>query len=298
MNKRSFKYAWVLDKLKAECERGIAIDIALWKFETTKYYCTVIYAPDHRDFIKNTITGISHVDCAVFIIDSTTVFIIDSTTGGFKAGISKDGQICEHALLTFTLGVRQMICCYNKLDASTSKYSKARSPRDPQTSLFVCPCEIGGIGTVPFGRVETGIIKPGMVVTFAPTEVKSVEMHHEALLEALLGHNVGFNVKNVAVKDLNHGFVASNSKNDPAKESSWANRRSGKELEKEPKSLKNGDAGFVKMILTKPMTIETFYDYPPLGWFAVRDMRQTVDVGLSSQLKRTLLVPRLAQKKK
>ena len=80
--------------------------------------------------------------------------------------------------------------------------------------------KIGGIGTVPVGRVETGIIKPGMVVTFAPsgitTEVKSVEMHHESLPEALPGDNVGFNVKNVSVKELKRGFVASDSKNDPA----------------------------------------------------------------------------------
>jgi elongation factor 1-alpha len=107
MNKRSFKYAWVLDKLKAERERGITIDIALWKFETTKYYCTVIDAPGHRDFIKNMITGTSQADCAVLIIDSTT--------GGFEAGISKDGQTREHALLAFTLGVKQMICCCNKV---------------------------------------------------------------------------------------------------------------------------------------------------------------------------------------
>ena len=84
--------------------------------------------------------------------------------------------------------------------------------------------KIGGIGTVPVGRVETGIIKPGMVVTFAPsgisTEVKSVEMHHESLPEALPGDNVGFNVKNVSVKELKRGYVASDSKNDPAKEAS------------------------------------------------------------------------------
>jgi elongation factor 1-alpha len=109
MNKRSFKYAWVLDKLKAERERCITIDIARWKFETTNYYCTVIDAPGpgHRDFIKNMITGTSQADCAVLIIDSTM--------GGFEAGLSKGSQTREHALLAFTLGVKQMICCCNKV---------------------------------------------------------------------------------------------------------------------------------------------------------------------------------------
>ena len=81
--------------------------------------------------------------------------------------------------------------------------------------------KIGGIGTVPVGRVETGVMKPGMVVTIAPvgitTEVKSVEMHHESLPEALPGDNVGFNVKNVSVKELKRGFVTGDSKNDPPK---------------------------------------------------------------------------------
>ncbi|KOM35757.1 hypothetical protein LR48_Vigan02g190700 [Vigna angularis] len=366
MNKRSFKYAWVLDKLKAERERGITIDIALWKFETTKYYCTVIDAPGHRDFIKNMITGTSQADCAVLIIDSTT--------GGFEAGISKDGQTREHALLAFTLGVRQMICCCNKMDATTPKYSKARydeivkevssymkkgptllealdqinEPKRPSDKPLRLPLQdvykIGGIGTVPVGRVETGVLKPGMVVTFAPTglttEVKSVEMHHEALTEALPGDNVGFNVKNVAVKDLKRGFVASNSKDDPAKEAAnftsqviimnhpgqigngyapvldchtshiavkfaelvtKIDRRSGKELEKEPKFLKNGDAGFVKMIPTKPMVVETFSEYPPLGRFAVRDMRQTVAVGVIKSVEKKdptgAKVTKAAQKK-
>ncbi|KAF9610611.1 hypothetical protein IFM89_023499 [Coptis chinensis] len=118
-------------------------------------------------------------------------------------------------------------------------------------------------------------------------------MHHETLQEVLPGDNVGFNVKNVAVKVFKRGFVASNSKDDPAKE--VANSTSqviimnhpgqigngyAPEIEKEPKFLKNGDVGYVKMISSKPMVVETFSKYPPLGRFAVRDMRQTVAVGV------------------
>lgn len=183
--------------------------------------------------------------------------------------------------------------------------------------------KIGGIGTVPVGRVETGILKPGMAVTFAPsniqTEVKSVEMHHEALKEAIPGDNVGFNVKNISVKDIKRGYVCSDSKNDPAKEAesflaqviilnhpgqinngytpvldchtshiackfgeilSKIDRRTGKVLEEEPKFVKSGDACMVNMIPSKPMCVESFAVYPPLGRFAVRDMKQTVAVGV------------------
>merc|ERR1712136_611042 len=183
--------------------------------------------------------------------------------------------------------------------------------------------KIGGIGTVPVGRVETGVIKPGMVVTFAPanvtTEVKSVEMHHESLPEALPGDNVGFNVKNVSVKEIRRGNVASDSKNDPAKECKNFNaqvivlnhggeikngyapvldchtahiackfveikekcdRRSGKKLEDNPKFVKSGDAAMVDLEPSKPMCVEAFTDYAPLGRFAVRDMKQTVAVGV------------------
>jgi elongation factor 1-alpha len=183
--------------------------------------------------------------------------------------------------------------------------------------------KIGGIGTVPVGRVETGVMKPGDIVTFAPvnvtTEVKSIEMHHESLAEAVPGDNVGFNVKNISVKDIRRGFVCSNSKQDPAKEcedftaqvivlnhpgqisAGYApvldchtchiavkfaelvakiDRRSGKTTEENPKAVKSGDAVIAKMVPTKPMCVETFTEYPPLGRFAVRDMRQTVAVGI------------------
>merc|ERR1711920_532567 len=183
--------------------------------------------------------------------------------------------------------------------------------------------KIGGIGTVPVGRVETGILKAGMVVTFAPanvtTEVKSVEMHHETLSIANPGDNVGFNIKNVSVKDIRRGNVASDSKNDPAKEAKSFNaqvivlnhpgeigngyspvldchtahiackftellekidRRSGKKMEDFPKKVKSGDAAIVRMVPSKPMCVEAFSQYPPLGRFAVRDMRQTVAVGV------------------
>jgi len=312
----------------------------------------------------------------------------------FEAGISKDGQTREHALLAYTLGVKQLIVAVNKMD--TTQWSEARFNEikgevsnfikkvgyNPKTVPFVpisgfngdnmidvssnapwykgweketktkstgktlleaidaidqparptdkplrLPLQdvykIGGIGTVPVGRVETGIIKAGMVVTFAPagvtTEVKSVEMHHEQLTEGVPGDNVGFNVKNVSVKEIRRGNVAGDSKQDPPKGCDSFNaqvivlnhpgqvgagyapvldchtahiackfsellekidRRTGKSIENNPKFIKSGDAAIVKMVPSKPMCVEAFTDYPPLGRFAVRDMRQTVAVGV------------------
>ena len=118
IGKESFKYAWVLDKLKSERERGITIDISLWKFQTKKYFFTIIDAPGHRDFIKNMITGTSQADCAILMIASPK--------GEFEAGISENGQTREHALLAFTMGVKQMIVCCNKMDAKGADYKEER----------------------------------------------------------------------------------------------------------------------------------------------------------------------------
>uniref|UniRef100_A0A8P0SQV2 Tr-type G domain-containing protein n=1 Tax=Canis lupus familiaris TaxID=9615 RepID=A0A8P0SQV2_CANLF len=340
MGKGFFKNAWVLDKLKAERERGITIDISLWKFETSKYYVTITDAPGHRDFIKNMITGTSQADCAVLSV---------------AAGVGE----FEHALLAYTLGVKQLIVGVNKMYSTEPPYSQKRYEEivkevstyirkigyNPDTVAFVPISGWNGDNMLePSANMlwfkgwkvtrkdgnasgttllETGVLKPGMVVTFAlvnvTTEVKSVEMHHEALSEALPGDNVSFNVKNVSVKDVCRGNVAGDSKNDPPMEAAGftaqviilnhpgqisagyapvldchtahiackfaelkekIDRRSGKKLEDGPKFLKSGDAAIVDMVPGKPMCVESFSDYPPLGCFAVRDMRQTVAVGV------------------
>ena len=383
MGKGTFKYAWVLDKLKAERERGITIDIALWKFQSNKRIFTIIDAPGHRDFIKNMITGTSQADAAVLMIASGR--------GEFEAGFSSEGQTREHALLAQTMGVREMIVAINKMDDGSVKYSEERykeikaelttylkkvgynpakiefipisgwhgdnmidrsenmpwykgpilldaldaipPPKRPIDKPLRLPLQdvykIGGIGTVPVGRVETGVIKAGMVVTFGPvgttTEVKSVEMHHEKVEQATPGDNVGFNVKNLSVKDIKRGYVCSNSKDDPAKDTamfvaqvivlnhpgeirngyapvldchtahiackfekirSKVDKRTGKSTEDDPACIKTGDAAMVELKPQKAMVVEVFSQYPPLGRFAVRDMRQTVAVGVIKEVEK------------
>lgn len=377
IGKGSFCFAWILDKLKSERDRGITINITLTQFETAKYHYTIIDAPGHRDFIKNMITGTSQADCAVLIISSQA--------GDFEAGISKEGQTKEHALLAYTLGVREMIVAINKMDHPTVNWSEERyneivseakiflknAGYKPDKIPFVpmsgwtgenmkekgekCPWykgptllgaldalpvptrptelplrlpindiyKISGVGTVPVGRVETGVIKAGMQLAFTPgkqvAECKSVEMHHEVLPEAGPGDNVGFNVKGIDTKDVKRGHVTSDNKNKPASEvtsftaqviilnhpnqicagytpvldchtahiackftnlKQKIDKRSGKVVEEEPKFIKNGEAAMIELTPTKPMCVEVYKEFPPLGRFAVRDMKQTVAVGI------------------
>ena len=189
--------------------------------------------------------------------------------------------------------------------------------------------KISGIGTVPVGRVETGVIKPAMTITFGPlgttTDCKSVEMHHEQVAEAIPGDNVGFNVKGLSVTDIKRGYVASDAKNVPAMDTEFfkaqvivmnhpgkitngyapvldchtchiaskfaeienkMDKRTGKVTEEFPKHIQSGDAAIVKMIPSKPMVVEAFSEFPPLGRFAVRDMKQTVAVGVIKETEK------------
>ena len=125
MGKGSFKYAWVLDKLKAERERGITIDIALWKFESETSVFTIIDAPGHRDFIKNMITGASQADVALIMVPAGDHFPVAIAKGNREAG-GVQGQNRQHARLLNLLGVKQIVIGINKMDCDIAGYKNNR----------------------------------------------------------------------------------------------------------------------------------------------------------------------------
>ena len=271
LGKGTFKFAWVLDSLKEERERGLTIDLRFLKFETPNYFFTVIDAPGHRDFVKNMITGASQADAAVLFVSAKT--------GEFEAGIGPGGQTTEHAFLAFTLGVRQLTVAINKMDTidwNEVRYEEIKNeitrvlrlvgynpaqiafvptsgwtgdglvkpsdkmpwykgptlfnaldaftmPPKPTEKPLRLPIQdvytITGVGTVPVGRVETGILKEGDTIVFMPAnasgEVKSMETHHVRMPQAEPGDNIGFNVRGVARKDVRRGDVCGHPNNPP-----------------------------------------------------------------------------------
>ena len=269
----SFKFAWVMDSLKDERERGVTIDLAFQRFETPKYFYTLIDAPGHRDFVKNMITGASEADASVLVVSAKK--------GESDVGMASGGQTREHAFLLFTLGVSQLIVSINKMDDNTVKYSKERfeevkaeaerlvktvgfpidkvqfvptsgwigdnlvkksenmswytgptllqaldnlvEPSKPLDKPLRIPIQdvytITGVGTVPVGRVETGIMKVGSTVVIAPggatAEVKSIETHHTAIQQAQAGDNIGFNLRGISKDDIARGNVLGSTNGPP-----------------------------------------------------------------------------------
>jgi len=371
--KAGFGFAYVMDGLKEERERGITIDVAHKEFFTPNYYYTVIDAPGHRDFVKNMITGTSQADAAVLCV---------------AADDGVNAQTKEHAFLARVLGVQQLIVNVNKMDISGVNYSqdkydnvvtevtallkmagfntdevpfipcaalagdnvfnksenmpwyngmtlfeaidKIQMPPKPTDRPLRLPIQdvykISGIGTVPVGKIETGVLNAGKTVVFNPSqqtaEVKSIEMHHTMVERAEPGDNVGFNVRGLAATDIRRGDVAGYTDTPPmfvrhdetfvgqiqlmdipkaigsgytpvfhAHTSQVAVRfvdllENSKTKEANPPFLKTGDAALVRFMPTKPMAIEQMDAFPELARFAIRDMGKTVAAGVCMKVEK------------
>lgn len=381
LGKESEKYAFLLDRLKEERERGLTINLTFMKFETKKYFFTIIDAPGHRDFVKNMITGASQADAAILVISAKK--------GEYEAGMSAEGQTREHIILAKTMGLDQIIVAVNKMDLTEPPYDEKRFkeivdqvskfmksygfnmnkvkfvpvvaptgdnvthksenmkwyagptleeyldqlelPPKPVDKPLRIPIQevysISGVGTVPVGRVESGVLKVGDKVVFMPAgkvgEVRSIETHHTKLEKAEPGDNIGFNVRGVEKKDIKRGDVAGHTTNPPTVADEFTARiivvwhptavasgytpvihvhtasvacritelvskldpRTGQEAEKNPQFLKQGDVAIVKFKPIKPLCVEKYSEFPPLGRFAMRDMGKTVGVGVIVDVK-------------
>ncbi len=254
--KGGFEFAYVMDNLAEERERGVTIDIAHQEFSTDAYDFTIVDCPGHRDFVKNMITGASQADNAVLVVAADD-------------GVAPQTQ--EHVFLARTLGIDELIIGINKMDIvdyeestfdevveevnqllkqvqfqtddasfipisafegdniaeksdNTPWYdgetllealNDLPEPEPPTDAPLRLPIQdvytISGIGTVPVGRIETGLLNTGDNVSFQPSdvggEVKTIEMHHEEVPKAEPGDNVGFNVRGIGKDDIRRGDV-------------------------------------------------------------------------------------------
>ena len=375
LGKATFEFAFAMDRLKEERERGVTIDISHREFQTPKYYFTIIDAPGHRDFVKNMITGASQADAAVLVCSA-------------KDGIQP--QTREHAFLAKVLGINQVIVGINKMDAVAydrvkfedlkaqmttflknigfkpeaiqfipfsayegqnikknekmpwytgdtllAAFDKLTVPTKLTDKALRLPVQevfsITGFGTVPVGRVETGVMKPGDKVIFMPSnvtaEVKSIEMHHQQLTQAVPGDNVGFNVKGVDKTQISRGDVVGPVSNPPTVVDTFTAQivvlahptaiainytpvlhahtaqfagtfvelieqkdpKTGQTLKKNPDFLKAGDVAIVKIKPLKNVSLEKYSDFPPLGRFAIRDMGATVAAGVILEIQKKTL---------
>nr|CAA50033.1 elongation factor-1 alpha [Saccharolobus solfataricus]CAA54162.1 elongation factor 1 [Saccharolobus solfataricus] len=381
LGKESEKFAFLLDRLKEERERGVTINLTFMRFETKKYFFTIIDAPGHRDFVKNMITGASQADAAILVVSAKK--------GEYEAGMSVEGQTREHIILAKTMGLDQLIVAVNKMDLTEPPYDEKRYkeivdqvskfmrsygfntnkvrfvpvvapsgdnithksenmkwyngptleeyldqlelPPKPVDKPLRIPIQdrysISGVGTVPVGRVESGVLKVGDKIVFMPAgkvgEVRSIETHHTKMDKAEPGDNIGFNVRGVEKKDIKRGDVVGHPNNPPTVADEFTARiivvwhptalangytpvlhvhtasvacrvselvskldpRTGQEAEKNPQFLKQGDVAIVKFKPIKPLCVEKYNEFPPLGRFAMRDMGKTVGVGIIVDVK-------------
>src|SRR3989338_489153 len=368
LKKETFEFAFVMDQLKEERERGVTIDLMYKGFDTPKFYFTLIDAPGHRDFVKNMITGASQADAAILVVS-------------IKDGIQE--QTKEHVYLSKVLGIKQLVIALNKIDAvnyDEKKFLEAkeavskllssvgfkvaeipfvpvsaylgdnvfkksdkipwykggtlfetldstikaieRPVNKPLRMSIQSVLNITGVGSVVTVKIETGVMKPGDKVIIEPAgvagEIKSMEMHHKQLAQAIPGDNIGVNIRGVDKKNVKKGDMVGKPDSPPTVAKEFTGQiivlqhptvmtkgytpvfhlhtahvagkiieivkkidpKTGAEVTTDKDLLKTGDAAIIKVKPLQPVVIEKQSEFPELAKFAIRDMGKTVAAGI------------------